>query len=163
MSETIYHLTENEKRKIDAWLQKFPADQKRSALLPALHIVQEHAGYISEEAMRAVARYLDLPYIQVYEVATFYTMYDLKPTAKHKISICTNISCMLRGAQDIATHVKKCLGVSACHEMSADGKFVVEEVECLAACCNAPMMQIDKTYYEDLTLEKVDTILKSFE
>lgn len=159
---TAYVLSTEVKKKIDHWLAKFPADQKRSATLPALHIVQEADGFLSDAAMQAIAEYLGLPHIAVYEVATFYSMYDLKPTARHKINVCTNISCMLRDAESIVQHIKNRLGVGF-NEVTEDGQFILKEVECMAACCNAPMMQIDKQYYLDLTPERVDQILDSIE
>ena len=154
-----YHLSHAEKQKIDHWTQKYPADQKRSALLPALHIVQDaNQNYLTENMIEAVATYLDLPAIWAFEVATFYTMYNLKPVGKHQINFCTNISCMLRNCDEIADHFKQKLGINF-NETTPDGKFTLREVECLAACANAPACLIDKTYYKNLTKEKVDRIL----
>ena len=149
-------------REIDRWIAKYPPEQKRSAVMAALRIAQEQNGWLSTELMDAVADYLDMDKISVYEVATFYTMYDLQPVGKHKISVCTNISCMLRGSDKVMEHLKKRLGVSP-GETTTDGRFVFKEVECLAACAGAPMAQVNKTYYEDLTPEKLDTILDNLD
>jgi NADH-quinone oxidoreductase subunit E len=147
---------------IDKWLAKYPPEQKRSAVMAALRLVQEEQGWLSNDMMEAVAQYLDMEPISVYEVATFYSMYDLKAAGRHKISVCTNISCMLCGSAELMDHLEKKLGVKR-GETTADGKFHLKEVECLAACAGAPMFQIGKTYYEHLTPEKVDAILDSLE
>lgn len=150
-------------QKIDHWLAKFPASKRQSALLPALHIVQEeNGGWLTEPLMDAVAAYLAIPRISVYEVATFYKMYDLTPVGKYKICVCSSISCMLRGSENIEKHLHKKLGVKP-GETTADGRFTLKEVECLAACCGAPAMMINKDYYENLTPEKIDQILDSLE
>ena len=157
-------LSAHARHEIDDWLQRYPGDRKRSALLAALRVVQhDNGGYLTRELMDAVADYLDLPAIAVYEVASFYSMLETKPVGRHNISVCTNISCMLRGAEDIVTHLERRLGVSL-GESSADGRYYLKrEEECLAACCGAPMMQVDHVYYEQLTPEKVDEILASLE
>jgi NADH-quinone oxidoreductase subunit E len=153
-------LSQKTKDTIDKWLKKYPENHKRSAVLTALHAVQEqNEGWISTELMQAVAAYLDLTPIQVYEVATFYDMYDLKPAGKHKVKVCTNISCMLRGSDQILKQCEKTLGIK-CGESTPDGRFKLEEVECLAACADAPAMQIDTEYHVRLDPEKVDAILK---
>lgn len=149
--------------RIDHWLAKYPAEQKISAVIPALTIVQdENGGWITRELMDAVAVYLSLPAIAVYEVATFYTMFELKPVGAHKISVCTNISCMLRGSDKIVDHLQQRLGIRP-GETTTDGKFTVKEVECLAACGGAPMFMVGKDYHENLTPEKVDAILAALE
>jgi len=113
--------------------------------------------------MDAVADYLDMPPIAVYEVASFYSMYELKPVGRHNIAVCTNISCMLRGGETVLAHIEKKLGIKL-GESTPDGKFYLKkEEECLAACCGAPMMQVDHVYYEHLTPEKVDQVLDSLE
>lgn len=156
-------LSQQAKDEIDRWLLKYPSGQKQSALLAALTIVQdENNGSLTEALMDAVAEYLELPKITVYEVATFYTMFELNPVGKYKIDICTNISCQLCGAAKINEHLQKRLKLKP-GETSADRKFTLREVECLAACANAPMMQIGENYYEDLTPEKVDKILDSLD
>jgi NADH-quinone oxidoreductase subunit E len=145
---------------IDDWKARFPEDRSRSAVIGALHAVQhENGGYLTAELMNAVADYLDLPTIQVYEVATFYSMFQTKPVGRHNVAICTNVSCMLRGAEELVAHVEKKLGVKL-GESTEDGRiYLKKEEECLAACCGAPMMMVDHVYHEDLTTEKVDRIL----
>ena len=149
---------------IDRWAARFPEGKQRSAVISALHAVQhENSGFLTAELMNAVAEYLNLPTIQVYEVATFYSMFQTKPVGRHNVAICTNISCMLRGADDIVAHVEAKLGVKL-GESTEDGRiFLKQEEECLAACCGAPMMMVDHKYYEDLTKENVDEILDALE
>lgn len=147
---------------IEKEVAKYPAEHKQSAVMAALRIAQEEHGWLSEPLMDYVAQVLEMRPIQVYEVATFYSMYDLKPVGKHKISVCTNISCMLRGSDEVVKHLEKKLGIKM-GETTADGKFTLKEVECLAACGGAPMFQIGKTYYENLTPQKIDEILASLE
>jgi len=145
--------------KIDVWTAKYPKDQRQSAVIPALHIVQEaNGGTLNNELMDAVAHYLKMAPISVYEVATFYTMYEHKPIGKNKISVCTNISCMLRGSDKIVAHLQKRLGIGL-GEMTEDGKFSIKEVECLGACGGAPMLELNKIFHEDLTPEKLDKII----
>ena len=157
-------LSAHVREEIDHWLIQYPPERKRSAVLYALHAVQhENGGYLTDDLMDAVADYLDLPPIAVYEVATFYSMYETKPVGRHCIAVCTNISCMLRGADVILAHIEKKLGIKL-GESTRDGKFYLKrEEECLAACCGAPMMQVDHVYYEHLTPEKVDQVLDSLE
>ncbi len=145
---------------IDQWLKKYPANQKRSAVLYALRIVQaENGGWLTEELMEAVANYLELSTIAVFEVATFYSMYDLKPVGRNKIKICTSISCMLRGSDKLISHLQTKLGISV-GETTPDKMFTLQEVECLAACGGAPAIMInDEMYYENLTSQKLDVIL----
>jgi NADH-quinone oxidoreductase subunit E len=126
-------------------------------------VQHENGGYLTAELMNAVADYLKLPTIHVYEVATFYSMFQTKPVGRHNVAICTNISCMLRGADDIVEHIEAKLGVKL-GESTADGRiYLKHEEECLAACCGAPMMMVDHKYHEDLTKEKVDKILDTLE
>jgi NADH-quinone oxidoreductase subunit E len=151
------------KADIDNWVAKYPAEQKQSAVMAALRIVQDqNGGYLTHDLIEAVAEYLVMPTIAVYEVATFYSMYELEPVGKYKICICTNISCMLCGSDTIVEHLQKKLGITL-GETSADGKFTLKEVECLGACVNAPMLQIGHQYYEKLTPEKLDQILDSLD
>lgn len=160
-SENITSLISDEtKDQIDRWLEKYPSNQKRSGVLHALRLVQEeNNGWLTNDLMDAVAEYLGLPPIAVYEVATFYSMYDLKPVGRNKVKVCTSISCMLRGSDKIISHLRNRLGVNM-GETTPDGIFTLKEVECLAACGNAPALQInDKNYYEDITPEKIDIIL----
>jgi NADH-quinone oxidoreductase subunit E len=152
-------LSDASKAQIDAWLQKYPADQRRSAVIAALHIVQkENGGSLTEDLMNQVGAYLGLPPIAVYEVATFYGMYDLNPVGRHKVNVCGNISCHLRGARQMIAHLEDRLGIKL-GETTADGKFTLREVECLAACRNAPVMQLDEDYVENLTPERINEIL----
>lgn len=149
---------------IDRWVAKFPEGKQRSALIGALQAAQhQNKGFLNDELMAAVADYLDLPVIQVYEVATFYSMFETKAVGRHSISVCTNISCMLNGCDRIVDHLEKKLGIRT-GESTADGKFYLkQEEECLAACDGAPMMMIDHVYYENLSPEKVDSILDGLE
>ena len=153
-------LSDHVREEIDHWVAKFPPGRQRSAIIGSLHAVQhENHGFLTPELMQAVAEYLNLPAIQVYEVATFYSMFETKPVGRHSISVCTNISCMLRGADDIVKHVETKLGIKT-GESSADGRFYLkQEEECLAACCGAPMMMVDHVYHENLTPKKIDRIL----
>jgi len=148
------------REEIDHWLQKFPPDRKRSAILAALRGAQhENQGYLTRELMDGIAEYLQLPPVQVYEVATFYSMFETKPVGRHHVSVCTNISCMLCGGEEILTHVERRLGIKV-GESTTDGRFFLkQEEECLAACTGAPMMMVDHVFYENLTAEKVDEIL----
>jgi NADH-quinone oxidoreductase subunit E len=153
-------LSEHVREEIDQWKSRFPEDRQRSAVIGALHAVQhENDGYLTPELMNAVAEYLQLPSIQVYEVATFYSMFQTKPVGRHNVAICTNVSCMLRGADDLVEHVENKLGVKL-GQSTEDGRiYLKREEECLAACCGAPMMMVDHKYYENLTKEQVDEIL----
>lgn len=162
--ETKPLLSDHAREEIDHWVAKYPPERKRSALLAALRIAQhENGGYLTTALMDAVAEYLELPPIAVYEVASFYSMFELQPVGRHSISVCTNISCMLRGGYAIREHIEKKLGIRT-GESTPDGKFFLkEEEECLAACAAAPMMQVDHVYYENLTPEKVDDILDKLE
>lgn len=149
---------------IDHWVKKFPEGRQRSAVIAALREAQHHnEGYLTDELMNGIAEYLDLPPIQVYEVAAFYSMFETKPVGRCSVSVCTNISCMLCGADDIVKHVEKKLGIKT-GESTPDGKFFLKrEEECLAACVGAPMMMVDHVYHENLTPEKVDQILDAVE
>ncbi len=152
-------LSQHVREEIDHWLTKFPADRKHSAVIAALHAIQHEQGYLTQEAMDEVADYLGLPRIQVYEVASFYSMFETSACGRHHISVCTNISCMLRGGQELLAHVERRLGVKV-GESTPDGRFFLKrEEECLAACTGAPMMMINHVYHEHLTPEKVDRIL----
>ena len=152
-------LSQHVREEIDHWLAKFPADRKRSAVIAALHAVQHEHGHLTQEAMDEVAAYLGLPPIQVYEVASFYSMFETSPCGRHHISVCTNISCMLRGGQELLAHVERRLGVKA-GDSTPDGRFFIKrEEECLAACTGAPMMMVNHVYFENLTPEAVDRVL----
>lgn len=167
MSSTVVDITNviqgEVKARIDRWLARYPADQKQSAVIAALRIVQETSGgHLTQDLMDQVARYLEMTPISVYEVATFYSNFEHKPVGRHKICLCTNISCMLRGSDELLEHLEKKLGVGV-GEVTADGKFSIKKVECMGACGGAPMMQIGKVYYENLTEQSIDEILDSLE
>lgn len=164
MAESKLSLISPQSREvIDSWVAKYPADKKRSAVIAALGNVQDaNGGWLTTELMDAVAEYLDMEPIEVYEVGSFYTMFEHKPVGRNKISVCTNISCMLCGSDQIVTHLEKKLGIKM-GETTPDGRFTLKEVECLAACGGAPMFQIGRQYYEDLTPAKIDKILDSLE
>lgn len=148
---------------IDHWVAKYPPEHKQSAVLEALKIVQDHHhGWLSDELIKAVADYLAMPVIAVYEVATFYSMYDLQPVGRHKINVCNSISCMLNGSEKIIDHLCQRLGVEV-GETTADGKFTIKEVECLAACAGAPACTIGRQYYENLTVEQIDKLVTELE
>ena len=163
MTETTM-LTESIKGKIDTWVAKFPIGKQRSAIIGSLHAVQEHnQGYLTPELMDAVADYLDLPRIYVYEVATFYSMFQTEPVGRNEIAICTNISCMLSGSDVIVQHIEDRLNIKL-GESTKDGNiFLKKEEECLAACTGAPMMMVNHQYIENLDIEKVNEILDKLE
>ena len=149
---------------IDHWAAKFPPEQKRSALIQSLMAAQEqNGGWLNRELIEAVADYLGLPPVWAFEVVSFYSMFHRQPTGRHKVNICTNISCWLNGADDIVRHVEERLGVKL-GETTPDGRItLVVEEECLAACCGAPMMVVDGHYHENLDAEKVDRILEGLD
>jgi NADH-quinone oxidoreductase E subunit len=150
-------LSEKAQEEIKEVSKRYPV--KRSAILPALWIAQREYGYLSEEAMRSVAGLLEMNPTQVYEVATFYTMYFLKPPGKFVIQVCRTLSCALCGALEIIHHIEKKLGIKE-GETTPDGLFSLKTVECVASCGTAPVMQINEQYYENLKPEKVDRILE---
>lgn len=153
------HITQQ----IDLWIKKFPIDQKQSAVIPALRICQDfNGGSLNMDLIESIAIYLKMPKISVYEVATFYSMYELRPVGKNKICVCTNISCMINGSEKIIDHLKKRLGVGL-NEVTSDGKYMFKEVECLAACGGAPVIYLNNKYYENLDIDKLDKILDSLE
>jgi NADH-quinone oxidoreductase subunit E len=157
-------LSEHTREVIDHWRSKYPPERRRSAVLAALREAQhQNEGYLTPDLMDAVAAYLDLPAIYVYEAASFYSMFETEPVGRHSVSICTNISCMLCGADDIVAHIESKLGIRV-GESTSDGRIHLKrEEECLAACCGAPMMMVDHVYYENLTPERVDEILDALE
>ena len=139
-------------------IAKYPAGRQASAVMPLLWLAQYQEGWVSRAAMDVVAGMLDMAPIRVYEVATFYTMYNLKPVGKHLVQICRTTPCWLRGSDGLTEMCKKKLGIDL-HGTSADGKFTIMEVECLGACVNAPMVQINDDFYEDLTPESLSKVL----
>jgi NADH-quinone oxidoreductase subunit E len=157
-------LSEHLREEIDHWVARFPAGRQRSAVIAALRAAQhENDGYLTVPLMGAIADYLELPRVQVYEVATFYSMFETEPCGRHHVSICTNVSCMLRGGEDLLRHAEQKLGIRV-GESTPDGRiFLKQEEECLAACCGAPMMMVDHVYHENLTPERLDEILEGLD
>lgn len=153
-------LNEHTRHEIDEWVARFPEGKQRSAVLSALRFAQEqNQGFLTPDLMDAVAEYLKLPSIQVYEVASFYSMFETHPCGRHHVSVCTNIACMLNGSDRIVEYVEKKLGIKT-GESTPDGRiFLKQEEECLAACTGAPMMMVDHIYHEHLTPSKVDEVL----
>ena len=151
LSPTSLELVEQE-------VAKYPADRRPSALMAALRICQDEHGFLTPERIEYVAEVIGVPAIRAYEVATFYSMYEHASMGEHTIKVCTNISCMLRGSDEIVSHLESRLGVKL-GEVTADGKIGLKEVECLGACVGAPMLQADKEYIENLTPEIIDTML----
>ena len=146
-------------KKIDAEVAKYPADQKQSAVMAALAIAQDEKGHLSTELMDFVAGYLGMPPIAVYEVATFYAMYDLAPVGKHKLCVCTNLPCALSGAVESAEHLKKKLGIDW-NETTPDGRFTLKQGECFGACGDAPVMLVNnKTMTSFMTPEAIDELI----
>lgn len=164
MSKSQSVLDAHSLEEIDDWLKRYPADQKQSAVLAALRVAQhQNDGYLTVELMDAVAERLEMSNIAVYEVASFYSMYETKPVGRHCVAICTNISCMLMGSDTIVNHVEGKYGIKL-GESTADGKIYLKvEEECLAGCDGGPMMQVDHVYHMKLTPEKVDKILDALE
>lgn len=160
--ETV--LNEHSIHEIEEWMSRYPDDRKQSAVLAALSIAQhQNQGWLSTELMDAVAAKLDMPPIAVYEVASFYSMFETKPVGRHCVAICTNISCMLMGSDSIVNHVEKKFGINL-GESTEDGRIYLKvEEECLAACAGGPMMQVDHVYHTQLTPEKVDEILDALD
>ncbi len=159
-------LSDATKAHIDHWITKFPdtAEGRRSAIIQSVFAAQEqNGGWLSEQILNGVADYLQMPAAWVYEVASFYSMFDLKPVGRHKISVCTNISCMLRGADGTLKYIEDKLGITL-GQTTPDGRITLKvEEECLAACVRAPMMVVDGHYHENLTPEKIDQILEGLE
>ena len=153
-------LNEDTRSTIDHWAAKFPPENKRSALIQSLLAAQhQNGGWVSRDMIEAVADYLDLPPVWAYEVASFYSMIDQQPTGRHKVNICTNISCWLNGAEELVAHVEDKLGIKLGETTADDRITLVVEEECLAACCGAPMMVVDGHYHENLDTDKIDEIL----
>ncbi|MEM9533016.1 MAG: NADH-quinone oxidoreductase subunit NuoE [Pseudomonadota bacterium] len=153
-------LSDETRAKIDHWVAKFPPEQKRSAVIQALTAAQDqNGGWLSREIITEVAQYLDIPAAWAYEVASFYSLFHLQPVGRHKVALCTNISCWLRGANDLAAHMERKLGIEM-GETTADGRItLVKEEECLAGCVGAPMMIVNGHYHENLDETKVDELL----
>lgn len=154
MAFTLSNEREKELREI---IKRYP--NTKAALLPVLWLVQEEAGYISDEAVFYVSKLLDMPSAEVFGALTFYTMFNRKKIGRHHIQVCTNICCWLKGSKDILEYLKARLGIDV-NQTTEDGKFTLGTVECLGACGGAPVMMMDLEYYEDLTPGKIDEILK---
>ncbi len=162
--DPLVALSDRTRQHIDHWVAKFPPDRKRSAVIQGLMAAQEqNGGWLSDELIAAVAKYLGIPPVWAYEVATFYSMFETRPVGRNNVAICTNISCWLNGAEDIVRHCERKLGIRH-GESTPDGRIYLKvEEECLAACCGAPMMVVNGHYHEKLTPEKVDEILDGLE
>ena len=144
---------------IDAEVAKYPPEQKQSAVMSALRIAQVELGWLSRDSIEYVARYLDMPAIAAYEVATFYNMYELAPVGRNKVTLCTNLPCQLQGADKIAAHMKTRLGIGF-GETTADGRYTLKEGECMGACGHGPLcLHNNHTMHAGLTTESVDTLL----
>ncbi len=150
-------LTDETRKHIDHWVAKFPPDRKRSAMLQALMAAQEqNGGYLTDQLTAAVSKYLGVMTVFAFEVASFYSLLNTKPVGRHEVSVCTNVSCWLRGADELVKHCEEKLGVKV-GESTPDGRvYLKQEEECLGACRCAPVMQIDGYYHEFLTPEKID-------
>lgn len=153
-------LSESVRKEIDHWIAKFPTGRQKSAVIAALHAVQhENHGYIKQENVEAIAAYLDIEAIEVWEAANFYSIFETEKVGSNCVAVCTNIACWLRGGEDIVAHLEKKLEIKI-GQSTADGRiFLKKEEECLAACNNAPMMMVNHVYHENLTLEDVDKII----
>jgi NADH-quinone oxidoreductase subunit E len=164
ISSGVDMLTEETRKMIDHWVSKFPEDKQRSALIQSLMAAQDqNGGWITRELTEAVAGYLELPPVWAHEVVSFYSMFFTEPVGRHKVNICTNISCWLNGAEDIVSHAEQKLGVRL-GGTTEDGRItLVREEECLAGCCGAPMAVVDGHYHEKLDLKKLDAILDGLE
>ena len=149
--------------KLEWWINKYPKDQRNSAIIPGLHVIQEaNNGYLTKELMKDLAQYLRVEQSSVYEVATFYGMYNHSPVGRHIVNVCDNISCMLKGANEIVRHIEKRLEIKR-GQTTTDGRITLKTVECQGACCGAPMLEVDKVFYENLTIEKVDQLIDGLE
>lgn len=157
-------LSEHALQEIDRAVAKFPEGKQQSALIEALRAAQhQNDGYLTPELIEAVAGYLELEAIKAYEIATFYSMFETEPVGRHSISVCTNVSCMLCGGEDILAHLENKLGIKVGETTPDNRIYLKKEEECLAACDGAPMMMVDHKYYENLTPEKVDEIIEELE
>jgi NADH-quinone oxidoreductase subunit E len=157
----LYNIPSEACTKINEWLLKFPDGEKKPAIIYALHLIQKENKYIKSKHVDAVANFLNIKKIDVYEVASFYSMFELEKVGKHTISVCTNVSCMLNGSDEILDYLERKLKIKVGN--SSDKFYLKDERECLAACCGAPIMQVDHKYYENLTKEKIDNIIRDIE
>lgn len=160
-AEIKFELSEDIRRSIDEWILRYPPEQKKSGVFEALRLVQQaNTNALTVPLMDAVADYLDMPRISVYEIAAFYTLYNLNPMGEHIIDVCTNISCRLNGAEKLLKHIEKRLKIGI-NGTTADGKITLREVECLGACITPPVCMVGKKYHVNLTPEKIDELLNS--
>ncbi|MBI4640942.1 MAG: NADH-quinone oxidoreductase subunit NuoE [Candidatus Tectomicrobia bacterium] len=150
-------LSEETKKKIHALRGRYR--ESKSALIPGLFVAQEELGHLPNEALVEIAQLLEISPVEVYEAVTFYTMFNLEPTGKYKLNVCTSLSCFLVGVEKILNYLEQKLGIEV-NETTQDGKFTLKEVECLGSCGTAPMMQVNKDYYENLTEKRIDEILE---
>lgn len=163
-TETVAVLSETVRREIDHSVAKFPEGRQQSALIDALRAAQhDNGGYLTDALIEAVAGYLDLEPIRAHEIATFYSMFEIQPVGRHSVSVCTNVSCMLCGGNEILAQLERKLGIQVGESTPDDRIYLKREEECLAACDGAPMMMVDHRYYENLTPEKVDAIIEELE
>ena len=162
-SSSITLLSAESRADIDNWIAKYPADRKQSAVMAALRIAQDqNGGWLTPQLMDAVAGYLEMPPIAVYEVASFYSMFDLKPVGRHKVCVCNSISCLLGGSEQLIHHIEEKHGVGP-GETTADGRFTFKEVECLGACRDAPAVLIGRRYHEKVSAETLDKLIDDLE
>tara|TARA_S200000501_G_scaffold219776_1_gene206235 strand:+ start:3116 stop:3610 length:495 start_codon:yes stop_codon:yes gene_type:complete len=158
---TFYNIPSEICTKINEWLLKFPDGKKKPAIIFALHQIQKENKFIKKTHINSIAKFLGINEIDVYEVAAFYSMFELDEVGKHTISVCTNVSCMLNGSDEILSYLEEKLDLKV--GTSSDKFFLKDERECLAACCGAPMMQVNHKYYENLTKEKIDEIIRDID
>lgn len=158
---TFYNIPSEICTKINEWLLKFPDGKKKPAIIFALHQIQKENKFIKKTHINSIAKFLRINEIDVYEVAAFYSMFELDKIGKHTISVCTNVSCMLNGSDEILAYLEEKLDLKV--GTSSDKFFLKDERECLAACCGAPMMQVNHKYYENLTKEKIDEIIRDID
>ena len=158
---TFYNIPSEICTKINEWLLKFPDGKKKPAIIFALHQIQKENKFIKKTHINSISKFLGINEIDVYEVAAFYSMFELNKVGKHTISVCTNVSCMLNGSDEILSYLEEKLDLKV--GTSSDKFFLKDERECLAACCGAPMMQVNHKYYENLTKEKIDEIIRDID
>ena len=158
---TFYNIPSEICTKINEWLLKFPDGKKKPAIIFALHQIQKENKFIKKTHINSIAKFLGINEIDVYEVAAFYSMFELNKVGKHTISVCTNVSCMLNGSDEILSYLEEKLDLKV--GTSSDKFFLKDERECLAACAGAPMMQVNHKYYENLTKEKIDEIIRDID
>lgn len=163
MKHTLETLISPERlAEVNEWIAKYPEDQRQSAVMQTLMLAQEEQGYLSQPLMVAVAHYLNMPEIAVYEVATFYSMYHLSPCGKHNISICRSFACQLRGSDELVACLSKKLNIPV-GGTTDDNRFTLREVECLGACVGAPVARIDNDYHEHLNVDNIDIVLEKYQ